>query len=71
MPCPVRAGAPFAVRRARKASLAHRGVAFFNVLPRGLRDMATDHQDRFKSNLDAWLSDIPDCLAITSEQLRD
>ena len=60
VPCNIRAGAPLAVRRAREASLANRGVALFNLMPQGLRDMATDHQDRFKSNLDAWLSEIPD-----------
>ena len=60
VPCSIRAGAPLAVRRAREASLANRGVALFNLMPQGLRDMATDHQDRFKSNLDAWLSEIPD-----------
>ena len=59
---------PVAVRRAREASLAHRGVAIFNLLPRGLRDMASDHQDRFKSNLDVWLSEIPDQPTVPGRQ---
>ena len=37
-----------------------KGAALFNLCPRGLRDMASEHQDRFKDNLDAWLHDIPD-----------
>ena len=37
----VRAGGRVALRRARETSLAHRGVALFNILPRGLRDMAS------------------------------
>ena len=68
VPCPIKAGAPVAVRRAREASLAHRGVAIFNLLPRGLRDMASDHQDRFKSNLDVWLSEIPDQPTVPGRQ---
>ena len=53
-------GAPACVRNARDASLAVKGVALFNLCPQGLRDMASDHQERFKQNLDAWLFDIPD-----------
>ena len=68
VPCPIKARAPVAVRRAREASLAHRGVAIFNLLPRGLRDMASDHQDRFKSNLDVWLSEIPDQPTVPGRQ---
>ena len=48
-------GAPASVRRARECSLAVKGAALFN-----LRDMASDHQDRFKENLDAWLHGIPE-----------
>ena len=32
----------------------------FYMCPQGLRDMASDHQDRFKENVDAWLHEIPD-----------
>ena len=48
VPCPVRTGAPLAVRRAREASLAHRGVKLFNI--QGLRNMASDHQDRIRDS---------------------
>ena len=53
-------GAPSSVRKAREGSLAVKGAALFNICPRGLRDMASEHQDRFKQNLDTWLSEIPD-----------
>ena len=48
------------MRRARESSLAHRGAILFNLLPIGLRNMATDHQDTFKLNLDTWLMQIAD-----------
>ena len=60
IPKPVNMGAPASVRRAREVSLAVKGAALFNLCPRGLRDMSSDHQDRFKENLDAWLHEIPD-----------
>ena len=53
-------GAPSSVRKAREGSLAVKGAALFNICPRGPRDMASDPQDRFKQNLDAWLAEIPD-----------
>ena len=52
--------APALVRRAREASLAVKGAALFNLCPRGMRDMMSEHQDRFKENLDTWLMEIPD-----------
>ena len=60
LPKPVSSSAPASVRRARESSLAVKGVALFNLCPRGLRDMASEHQDRFKENLDSWLFEIPD-----------
>lgn len=60
IPKPVNASAPTSVQRAREVSLAVKGVALFNLCPWGLRDMASDHRDRFKENLDAWLHEIPD-----------
>ena len=60
IPKTICSSAPACVRRAREASLAVKGAALFNLLPRGLRDMASEHQDRFKQNLDAWLTEIPD-----------
>ena len=52
--------APSCVKNARESSLAVKGALLFNMCPQGLRDMASDHQDRFKENLDAWLHGIPD-----------
>mgnify|MGYP001416209080 CR=1 FL=1 len=60
LPKPVNTSAPDSVKRARESSLAVKGVALFNLCPRGLRDMASDHHDRFKENLDSWLFEIPD-----------
>ena len=60
VPKPVHISTPAKVRRAREASLAVKGVALFNLCPQGLRDLASDHQDMFKENLDTWLSEIPD-----------
>ena len=60
IPKPICKSAPASVRNARESSLAVKGAALFNLCPRGLRDMASDHQDRFKENLDAWLFSIPD-----------
>ena len=60
IPKSVPASAPACVKKARAASLAVKGAAIFNLIPRGMRDMASEHQDRFKQNLDAWLQEIPD-----------
>ena len=60
IPKPVNMSAPASVKKAREVSLAVKGAALFNLCPRGLRDMASDHQDRFKENLDAWLHEIQD-----------
>ena len=57
---PFKQTSPASVRRARESSLAVKGAALFNLCPRGLRDLASEHQDRFKQNLDTWLSEIPD-----------
>ena len=59
-PKPISKSAPASVRKAREGSLAVKGAALFNLCPRGLRDMASGHQERFKDNLDAWLQTIPD-----------
>ena len=40
-PAMVPAGAPAAVRNARRASLAHQGARLFNSLPQGLRDLVS------------------------------
>ena len=51
---------PACAKNARESSLAVKGALLFNMCPEGLGDMASDHQDRFKENLDAWLHGIPD-----------
>ena len=60
VPKPVSRNAPACVRKAREASLAVKGALLFNLCPRGLRDLASDHVDRFMANLDAWLLSILD-----------
>ena len=60
VPTPISQSAPACVRKAKETSLAVKGAALYNLCPRGLRDMASEHQDRFKENLDAWLFEIPD-----------
>ena len=60
VPHPVSQTTHVTVRRARTDSLSHRGALLFNLCPIGLRNLASDHQDMFKGNLDAWLSEIPD-----------
>ena len=60
VPKPVPRSAPASVRRARESSLAVKGALLFNLCPRGMRDLASDHTDRFKENLDTWLQEIPD-----------
>ena len=60
LPKPVNTSAPASVRRARESSLAVKGVTLFNLCPRGLRDMASDHHDSFKENLDSCLFEISD-----------
>ena len=68
VPKAISMSAPASVRRARESSLAVKGAALFNLCPRGLRDMASEHQDRFKDNLDAWLSQIPDQPTLSSQR---
>ena len=60
IPKDVPKSAPACVKRAREASLAVKGAALFNLCPQGMRYMASNHQDRFKDNLDSWLFEIPD-----------
>ena len=63
---PINHKSPAAIKRAREGSLAVKGAALFNLIPQGLRHMASDHQEQFKDNLDAWLLDIPDQPTIPS-----
>ena len=52
--------APAAVRRARESSLGVKGVRIFNLLPVWLRTMNSVTVDKFKLELDKFLSVIPD-----------
>ena len=56
----VTASAPAAVKKARRATLAHHGACLYNALPQGLRDMKADKVDLFKSHLDLFLMGVPD-----------
>jgi hypothetical protein len=62
IPTSVKQGSHVTVRRAREASLAHRGALLFNVCPQGIRNMATEHFLDWKTNLDTWLAEIPDLI---------
>ena len=48
------------VRNAHEASLSVKGARLFNLMPQGLRDLNSDNPDIFKTNLDTFLSGIPD-----------
>ena len=59
-PCKVARSSPAAVRNARESSLGVKGAKVFNLLPLSLRNLNSNHVDTFKSNLDAFLNDVPD-----------
>ena len=48
------------VRRARESSLAVKGARIFNLLPAWIRTLNGVSVDRFKSELDRFLSGVPD-----------
>ena len=60
VPSSVLRNSPAAVRKARESSLGVKGARIFNLLPASLRDLNSKHVDTFKSNLDAYLSKVPD-----------
>ena len=49
-----------AVRKARESSLAVKGAALFNLLPKEIRDIDAKKVEPFKAKLDAFLSSVPD-----------
>ena len=53
-----------AVRQARESLLSVKGAKLFNLLPDCIRNINTDHVDTFKTNLDAFLSEVPDQLTV-------
>ena len=60
VPRPVQGNAPAAVRRAREASLGKKGAKIFNLVPACLRTLDSVTVDSFKSELDLFLSGVPD-----------
>merc|ERR1719319_1304292 len=58
---------PACVRRARENSLSVKGARMFNMLPAELRNLSSDKVQHFKSELDAFLKEIPDQPTITEE----
>ena len=52
--------APAVVRRARESSLSVKGARIFNLLPVTLRNIDSDKVENFKSELDKFLSLVPD-----------
>ena len=48
------------VKKAREASFAIKGAKIFNLLPASLRNLNSQTVDMFKTNLDLYLSEIPD-----------
>ena len=58
---------PLEVRRARECSLKVRGTKLFNIIPKSLRDKEGT-VDQFKSELDKWLSNVPDQPTVSDRQ---
>ena len=54
------ARAPAMVRRARESSLGFKGANIFNILPGHIRILNSEHVDTFKTELDTFLSLVPD-----------
>ena len=52
--------APAAVRRAREASLGVKGARIFNLLPVWIRTLNGVTVDQFKTQLDQFLTGVPD-----------
>ena len=48
------------VRRARESSLAVKGARIYNLLPAWIRTLNDVSVERFKSELDRFLSGVPD-----------
>ena len=60
VPNQIVAKAPASVRRAREATLAVKGEKVFNLLPATIRNINSDKVDTFKTELDSFLSLVPD-----------
>ena len=68
IPHMVQKKAPAAVRRAREASLGVKGARIFNLLPVWIRTLNGVTVDKFKSELDLFLSGVPDQPTIPGRQ---
>ena len=60
IPHPVQRLTNSAVRNAREASLGVKGAKMFNLLPVWIRTLNGVSVDKFKSELDKFLSIVPD-----------
>ena len=60
VPHQVIARAPAAVRRARESSLSVKGARIFNLLPVTIRNIDSENVQTFKTELDKFLSLVPD-----------
>ena len=60
VPHQVVARAPASVRRARESSLSVKGARIFNLLPVTIRNIDSENVETFKTELDKFLSLVPD-----------
>ena len=65
---PMASHSPASVRKAREASLKVKGARLFNLLPKEIRNLSGVSIDSFKSQLDSWLTQIPDQPTIPGRQ---
>ena len=60
IPNPISSSAPAVIKRAREASLGHKGCQLFNLIPDSVRNMKGTSVDHFKAALDRFLATVPD-----------
>ena len=65
---PMATHSPASVRKAREASLKIKGARLFNLLPKEIRNLSGVSVNSFKSELDTWLTQIPDQPTIPGRQ---
>ena len=68
VPNTVHRHAPAAVRQARESSLGVKGARIFNLLPVWIRTINGVSVDRFKCELDRFLSGVPDQPTVPGRQ---
>ena len=64
---PVHRNCPLKVQRARENSLAMKGAKIFNLLPCEIRNITASNVNTFKTQLDKFLSKIPDQPTLANE----